>query len=45
METVGTALAMGNGRPEVKALADYTVPGVREDGVAWGIENVILAND
>lgn len=44
MKTVGTAFAMGNGRPEVKALADYTVPGVREDGVSWGIENVILAD-
>lgn len=42
MQTVGTGVAMGNAQPEVKAIARYEVPSVDEDGVAWGIEHIIL---
>ena len=42
MDTVGTSFAMGNGQPEVKARADIVVPGIHEDGVAWGIRHKIL---
>ena len=45
MQTVGTSVAMGNAQPEVKAFARYTVPGVDEDGVAWGISHLILHRD
>lgn len=45
MQTVGTGVAMGNARPEVKAVARYTVPSVDEDGVAWGISHLILHCD
>lgn len=42
MQTVGMGIAMGNAQPEVKAVARYEVPSVDEDGVAWGIERLIL---
>lgn len=42
MQTVGLGIAMGNAQPEVKAVARYEVPSVDEDGVAWGIEHLIL---
>ena len=42
MQTVGTAVAMGNAQPAVKAIARYTVPDVDADGVAWGVEHLIL---
>ena len=42
MQTVGTGIAMGNAQPEVKRIAGDVVPSVDEDGVAWGIEHIIL---
>ncbi len=42
MDTVGTALVMGNGQPELKEKADFIMPTVAEDGVAYGIEHYIL---
>lgn len=42
MDTVGTALVMGNGQPELKEKADFILPTVAEDGVAYGIEHYIL---
>ena len=45
MDTVGTALVMGNGQPELKKKADFIVPTVAEDGVAYGIEHYILGGE
>lgn len=46
IKTVGNGLAMGNGRAELLSIAKHVVPGVHEDGVAFGIEKFILeAND
>ena len=46
IQTVGCGCAMGNGNPKLKALAKHVVPGVHEDGVAFGIEHYIIeAND
>lgn len=42
MQIVGTAIAMGNAQPPVKAVADHIVPSVDEEGVAWGIEHLLL---
>ncbi len=39
---VGTAVAMGHARPEVRAAAAHTVGSVGEDGVAEAIERFIL---
>ena len=45
IRTVGCGLAMENGNPKLKALATHVVPGVHEDGVAFGIEHYILEAD
>jgi Cof subfamily protein (haloacid dehalogenase superfamily) len=42
MDTVGTALVMGNAHPLLKEKASYIVPSVQDDGVAKGIEKFIL---
>lgn len=42
IQTVGCGLAMGNGNEKLKKLATYVVPGVHEDGVAYGIHKYIL---
>ena len=34
LETVGTAVVMANGSPEMKAIADVVCPAVTEDGMA-----------
>lgn len=38
LQTVGFGVAMGNGHPEVKAVADYICPTVEEDGVYNGLK-------
>ncbi|MDO5640236.1 MAG: Cof-type HAD-IIB family hydrolase [Neisseria sp.] len=38
MKTVGFGVAMGNGHPDLKALADYVCPSVEEDGVLNGLK-------
>ncbi len=38
----GLKIAMGNAVPELKAIADFVVPSVEEDGVAVVIEKFIL---
>ncbi|MBP9813548.1 HAD family phosphatase [Candidatus Woesebacteria bacterium] len=38
----GLKIAMGNAVPELKAVADFVAPTVREDGVATVIEKFIL---
>ena len=45
MDTVGTALVMGNGQPELKEKADFIMPTVAENGVAYGIEHYILGGE
>lgn len=45
MDTVGTALVMGNGQPELKEKADFIMPTVAEDGVAYGIKHYILGGE
>lgn len=42
MDTVGHALVMGNGVPELKKHAESVVPPVSADGVAYGILHEIL---
>ena len=42
IKTVGTGLVMGTAKDELKKVGKYVVPGVHEDGVAFGIENYIL---
>jgi len=37
----GTAVAMGNARPEIKELADFAAPPCAEDGAAQVIEMVV----
>ena len=38
MKTVGFGVAMGNGHPDLKAVADYVCPTVEEDGVLNGLK-------
>ncbi len=38
LQAVGTGVAMGNGRDEVKAVADYVTDHVDEDGVYKALE-------
>jgi len=42
METVGTALVMGNAKETLKEKAAHVVPSVADDGVAYGIDNFVL---
>ena len=42
VEWAGLGVAMGNGTPEVKAIADWVAPAVSEDGVAAVIDRFIL---
>lgn len=41
-EVSGYKVAMGNGSEELKAMADYIAPSVKEDGLAETIEKLIL---
>lgn len=38
MQAVGFGVAMGNGHPDLKAVADYVCPTVEEDGVYNGLK-------
>lgn len=38
----GTKIAMGNAINEIKAIADYVIPSVEKDGIAYLIEKFIL---
>jgi Cof subfamily protein (haloacid dehalogenase superfamily) len=40
----GLGVAMGNAVPQVKAVADYIVPSVDEDGAAVAIESFLLSD-
>lgn len=42
IKTVGTGLVMGTAKDELKKFASYVVPGVHDDGVAFGIEHFVL---
>ncbi len=42
MDTVGHALVMGNGAPELKEHAEHVLPAVSADGAAYGINHYIL---
>lgn len=41
LEMAGLSIAMGNGSPAVKAIADYVTDDVANDGVARAIEKII----
>jgi Cof subfamily protein (haloacid dehalogenase superfamily) len=41
----GLGLAMGNGIPAVREIADAVIPTVDEAGVAWAIERYLLSED
>ena len=42
LEWAGLSVAMGNGSQQAKAAAQYIVPPITEDGVAYAIEKFIL---
>lgn len=42
LQWAGVGVAMGNGLPEVKAVADWITSSVYEDGVAQAIERFVL---
>lgn len=42
LEACGLRIAMGNGAPELKAIADYVAPEVDQDGLAVAIEEFIF---
>ncbi|MCW5851888.1 MAG: HAD family phosphatase [Anaerolineae bacterium] len=42
VEWAGVGVAMGNGSPAVKAVADWVAPPVVEDGVAAALERFVL---
>ncbi len=42
LQACGLRIAMGNGAPELKAIADYVAPTVHEDGLAVAIEEFLL---
>ncbi len=42
LQYAGTAVAMGNARDEIKALADYIAPTNDQDGVAYILEKLVL---
>ena len=42
LRTVGLAVAMGNGHPELKEIADYVTETNDEDGAAKAIERFVL---
>lgn len=43
LQVVGTAVAMGNAVEEVKAAAQIIAPTNDEEGVAWVLREVVLA--
>lgn len=43
LELVGTAVAMGNGCPEAKALATHVTKPLHEDGIAYAVDRWIRA--
>lgn len=43
LENAGLAIAMGNARPEVRALANRVIPSNAEDGLAQYLEELIAA--
>ncbi|WP_167628194.1 Cof-type HAD-IIB family hydrolase [Listeria valentina] len=42
LQEVGCGVAMGNGRPEVKAVADYVTTSVSDDGILNGLKQIGL---
>ncbi|WP_099223166.1 Cof-type HAD-IIB family hydrolase [Listeria costaricensis] len=42
LQEVGTGIAMGNGRPELKKVADYITESVDEEGILKGLQHVGL---
>ncbi len=43
IQWAGVGVAMGNGIPELKAIADWVAPSIDEDGVAAAIERFALS--
>ena len=42
LKAVGTGVAMGNGVPEAKEIADYITTDVSENGIWNGLKNLKL---
>jgi hydroxymethylpyrimidine pyrophosphatase-like HAD family hydrolase len=42
IKAAGTGVVMGNGREELKAIADFVTKTNDEDGVAYAIEKLVL---
>lgn len=45
LQAAGLGVAMGNGSPRAKKVADVIAPPVEEEGVAWTIQTYILDGD
>ena len=45
LKEAGLAVAVGNAKPEVKAIADYIAPDHDKDGVADAVNKFVLQND
>lgn len=43
LELAGTAVAVNNAPPEVKAVTDLVAPSNDEDGVAWALDRLVLS--
>jgi len=42
MKAAGVAVAVGNAKPEVKAIADFIAPDHDKDGVAAAVEKYVI---
>ncbi|MEN2899423.1 putative bifunctional phosphatase/peptidyl-prolyl cis-trans isomerase [Mannheimia haemolytica] len=40
LPTVGVGVAMGNGVPELKAVADFITKPLEEDGILYALETL-----
>ena len=45
IENAGLGVAMANGSPHVRAIADIVAPSNNEDGVAYIIEKYVLEKE
>ena len=45
LQAAGFGVAMANGAPQLRALADLVAPAANEDGVARVVEEYLLSED
>jgi Cof subfamily protein (haloacid dehalogenase superfamily) len=44
LQFVGRGIAMGNGHPDLLAIAPFQTKHAGEDGILYGVENIVLAS-